>query len=196
MMNDIDIKSLWKKQQTPALDLSAIRKKIRHFRLRRLGESYAVIILMTSAIGLGMVVWIYWTPLLTLTKTGIALLSVGFLLPVLSYGRQLHLYYGLKPDCSNSNYMKKLLKIKKQEYHQQHIVLDLYFLLLSLGFSLYMYEYTFFHSTCRGITAYSALALWICLNWFVFRPYIIKKRNRKFADFVKDIEHHQKQLSE
>ena len=43
MMNDIDIKSLWKGQQAPVADLSAIHKKIKRFRLRRIGEAYAYI---------------------------------------------------------------------------------------------------------------------------------------------------------
>lgn len=63
MMNDIDIKSLWKGQQAPVADLSAIRKKIKRFRLRRIGEAYAVIMLMILAIVFGAVIWICWTPL-------------------------------------------------------------------------------------------------------------------------------------
>lgn len=175
MKNDIDIKSLWKGQQVPVIDLSAVRKKIKYFRLRRMGESCAVIMLMMLASASGVTVWIHWPPLLSVTKAGIILLSMGFMLPVLSYGRLLRLYYGLKTDCSNVDYMSNLLKIKKQEHRQQHIVLNLYFLVLSLGFSLYTYEYTFHHSSPRGIIAYSVLLSWISLNWFVFRPYIIKK---------------------
>ena len=87
MMSDIDIKSLWKGQQAPVADLSAIRKKIKRFRLRRIGEAYAVITLMILAIVFGAVIWICWTPLLTVTKVGITLLSIGFMLPALSYGR-------------------------------------------------------------------------------------------------------------
>ena len=49
MKNDIDIKYLWKGQQVPAIDLSAVRKKIKYFRLRRMGESCAVIMLMMLA---------------------------------------------------------------------------------------------------------------------------------------------------
>lgn len=190
MENDIDIKSLWKGQQVPVIDLSAVRKKIKYFRLRRMGESCAVIMLMMLASASGVTVWIHWPPLLSVTKAGIILLSMGFMLPVLSYGRLLRLYYGLKTDCSNVDYMSNLLKIKKQEHRQQHIVLNLYFLFLSLGFSLYTYEYTFHHSSLRGIIAYSVLLSWISLNWFIFRPYIIKKRNRRFSKLVKCIESH------
>lgn len=102
-------------------------KKIKYFRLRRMGESCAVIMLMMLASASGVTVWIHWPPLLPVTKAGIILLSMGFMLPVLSYGRLLRLYYGLKTDCSNVDYMSNLLKIKKQEHRQQHIVLNLYF---------------------------------------------------------------------
>ena len=126
--------------------------------------TYAVITLMILAIVFGAVIWICWTPLLTVTKVGIILLSIGFMLPALSYGRLLRLYYGLK--------------------------------FLSIGFALYGYEYTFFHSFYWGIIAYSILLLWITLNWFVFRPRIIRKRNHKFYDFMKYIESHREQLLE
>ena len=131
-------------------------------------------------------IWICWTPLLTVTKVGITLLSIGFMLPALSYGRLLRLYYGLKIDSTNIDYIDNLLRIKKREYRQQHLILNLYFFFLSIGFALYGYEYTFFHSFYWGIIAYSILLLWIALNWFVFRPRIIRKRNHKFYSVAVD----------
>lgn len=196
MMNDIDIKSLWKGQQAPVADLSVIRKKIKRFRLRRIGEAYAVITLMILAIVFGAIIWICWTPLLTVTKMGIILLSIGFMLPALSYGRLLRLYYRLKIDSTNIDYIDNLLRIKKREYRQQHLILNLYFFFLSIGFALYGYEYTFFHSFYWGIIAYSILLLWIALNWFVLRPRIIRKRKHKFYDFMRYIESHREQLFE
>lgn len=193
-MNDIDIRSFWKGQPIPAIDLSAMRRKIRHFRLRRIVEAYLVIALMALALVFGMAIWIFWTPELAVTKVGIALTVVGFILPVLSYGRSLRLYHGLKADCSNIDYMNRLLEIKRQEHRQLHIVLDLYFMFLSSGFSLYIYEYTFCRSSCLGIVAYSLLFLWISINWFVFRPYMIRKRNSKFSDLIKNIEDCMEQL--
>ena len=118
------------------------------------------------------------------------------MLPALSYGRLLRLYYGLKIDSNNIDYIDNLLRIKKREYRQQHLILDLYFFFLSIGFALYGYEYTFFHSFYWGIIAYSILLLWIALNWFVFRPRIIRKRNHKFYDFMRYIESHREQLLE
>ena len=196
MMNDTDLRNFWEGQQTPVVDLSAIHKKIKYFKLRRIGESYAIIILMILAIAFGMMIWIHWTPLLTVTKMGIILLTTGFMLPILSYGKLLFLYHRLKIDNSNVDYMNRILKIKKQEYRQQHFILNLYFLFLSLGFVLYCYEYTFYRSFYWGIIAYSILLLWITLNWFVLRRSMIKKRHRKFSDFMNLVESYKKQLLE
>ena len=102
----------------------------------------------------------------------------------------------LKIDSPNIDYIDNLLRIKKREYRQQHLILNLYFFFLSIGFALYGYEYTFFHSFYWGIIAYSILLLWIALNWFVFRPRIIRKRNHKFYDFMRYIENHREQLLE
>lgn len=102
----------------------------------------------------------------------------------------------MKIDSTHIDYIDNLLRIKKREYRQQHIILNLYFFFLSIGFALYGYEYTFFHSFYWGIIAYSILLLWIALNWFVFRPHIIRKRNHRFYDFVRYIESYREQLLE
>lgn len=192
----MDMRALWKGQPAPVADLDAMRKRIRRFALRRIGEACAVIVLMMTAIAAGVLIWTCWPPRLMLTRVGIVLACAGFMLPVWSYGRALRLYYGLNPDCSNRDYMDRLLKIKREEYRQRHAVLNLYFLLLSLGFALYSYEYAFSRSFCFGVTACSILLLWIALNWFVFRPRLLKRRSRSFSDFMKCVERCRNQLSE
>lgn len=190
MMNDNDMKSLWLGQQVPAADLSVVRHKIRYFRLCRVGEACVVIVLMALVIAFGLFIWMHWTPLLAVTKVGIVLLAVGCILPVLSYSRQLYLYQRLRIDSSNVDYTNGLLNIKRLEFRQQPVVLTLYFVLLSGGFGLYVYEYAFSRSLCCGIMVYVALLLWIVLNWIVIRPRVLLRRNRKFACFMKYIESH------
>lgn len=68
------------------------------------------------------------------------------------------------------------------------MTLNAYFMLLGIGFGFYMYEYTFFQSWQKGVIAYIILFTWIALNRFLFRPCIIRKRKRHFADLVKNVE--------
>lgn len=195
-MNDTEIKSLWRGQPAPVAELPVMRARINRFRSRRIAEACAVILLMMAAIAFGVLIWTCWPPQLILTRVGIVLACAGFMLPVWSYGRALSLYYGLNPDCSNRDYMARLSKIRRTEYKRQHVVLNLYFLLLSSGFALYTYEYAFSRSWRFGVVACSVLLLWIALNWFVLRPHLLKRRNRRFAEFERWIESYGEQLSE
>ena len=63
-------------------------------------------------------------------------------------------------------------------------MLTAYFVLLSLGLCLYMYEYTFARSWPTGIAAYVGLAGWIALNWFYFRPRILRKDKQRLEQFI------------
>lgn len=188
MKSDVDIKTLWDNQQVPPADFSLVRRKIERFRLRRIIDSAAIVILMLSVIALGLFIWIYWPPQLITTKIGLILSLSSFMLPILSFGWLLYLYHKLKKDRPCGVYLEHLSALKKQENRQQNIILNAYFLLLSVGLTFYMYEYTFFQSWQKGAIAYAILLVWIALNWFVFRPRLIKKRKRQFADLMKDIE--------
>lgn len=188
MKSDVDIKTLWDNQQVPPADFSLVRRKIERFRLRRIIDSAAIVILMLSVIALGLFIWIYWPPQLITTKIGLILSLSGFMLPLLSFGWLLYLYHKLKKDRPCAVYLEHFSALKKQENRQQNIILNAYFLLLSVGLTFYMYEYTFFQSWQKGAIAYAILLAWIALNWFVFRPRLIKKRKREFADLMKDIE--------
>lgn len=185
---EMDLKSLWNARKIPVADLSSVRKQVRRFRWHRLMEVSAIIILTISVMALGVVVWVCWTPQLVVTKIGIVLVTIAFVLSVLSHGRSLYLYYGLNEHCTGINYVNRLLAIKRQEIRLQRIVLSLYFLFLSLGFGLYGYEYTFYRSTVIGVVSYTLLSAWIALNWFVLRPRMLKKRNRRFSDCISHIE--------
>lgn len=188
MKSDVDIKTLWDNQQVPPADFSLVRRKIERFRLRRIIDSAAIVILMLSVIALGLFIWIYWPPQLITTKIGLILSLSSFMLPLLSFGWLLYLYHKLKKDRPCAVYLEHLSALKKQENRQQNIILNAYFLLLSVGLTFYMYEYTFFQSWQKGAIAYAILLAWIALNWFVLRPRLIKKRKRQFAELMKDIE--------
>lgn len=78
--------------------------------------------------------------------------------------------------------------VKNRESFMQTKVLNLYFILLSAGIGLYMYEYAWKRSLIFGVVAYSVVLLWVGFNWFFLRPRIIKKNKRKTEDLIKQIE--------
>lgn len=184
MKNEMDLKSLWNAPQTPVPSVSDIRKKAKRFRLRGLIEVWITISLLVAALLFGWVIWICWTPQFLITHIGMVLLTIGFTIPSVANGKRLYLYYHLREDCTSTDYINQLLRIKEVERKQQYLVINLYFLFLSLGFGLYMYEYTFPVSIIHGSISYFLFFIWIALNRFLFRPYIIRKWEERYSEFL------------
>ncbi len=98
------------------------------------------------------------------------------------------LYKKANEGQSNAEYQENLLKIKMEEGRIQTTIMTLYFILLSAGIALYMYEYTSYMPFRWGIFSYSIVVLWICFNWFVLRPKVIKKNREKTDELIGQLE--------
>ena len=96
----------------------------------------------------------------------------------------------------NIDYLNNLLMLKGKETFMQTKVMSLYFILLSSGILLYMYEYTLNSSFTFRLIAYSVLFLWIALNWFVLRPVMIRKNRRRMDCLIRQIEKIKSQVDE
>lgn len=194
MEKNKNIKELWNRQAVPAVAPSIVFKRIKDFRHRRIMRTLLLSIILLLTITFVVFVWIFYKPLLLSTKVGIILtvLSVSFVL--LFNLRLLPLYRKLNENQSNQAYLIGLLAVRKQEIYMQTKLLNLYFLLLSAGISLYMYEYIMSKSVMYQIVSYSVLFLWIGINWFYLRPLISRKNKQKINDLIKQVEKITEQL--
>lgn len=187
MENNINLKKLWEKQSVPVADWSDVLRKINRFKKNRIQKKINIIIILMLTIGLASFIWIYFEPQLIVTKIGI-ILSVASLGIATIFNYKLILLYKMVDERqTNSNYLNNLLTIKKTENFMQTKVLNLYFILLSTGIGLYMYEYAWTRSVTFGVIAYLVLFFWVGLNWFFLRPRTIEKSNRKFEDLIVQI---------
>ena len=96
---------------------------------------------------------------------------------------------------SNQQYLKKLQALKEKQLFMQTTILNLYFLLLSTGISLYMYEYIVQMTVLLGVFSYGITGVWILFNWFYLRPKQIKKQQSKLNDIINKFENIQAQLN-
>jgi hypothetical protein len=74
--------------------------------------------------------------------------------------------------------------------------LNLYFILLSIGIGLYMYEYTSRMKPIWGIVTYGITFIWILFNWFYLRPKQINKQKAKLDTIISKFEMVSNQLDE
>lgn len=187
MGNDIDIRELWNKQMVPVVDQSDIFGKIESFRKKRIRRTIILNVVLLLTILFIIFIWVHFKPQLMSTKIGI-ILSVLPMGMVLVFNNGLtSLYRKIDEKQSNMDYLNALLEVRSREYIMQTKLMNFYFILLSAGIGLYMYEYTLNRSLIFGVAAYSVVLLWIVFNWFFLRPRMIEKNKRKMEDLIRQI---------
>ena len=196
MESNIDIKELWNRQTVPAADQSEILNKISRFRKSGLKRGIFLDVILVLTILFMIFIWIYFKPQFLSTKIGIIVGILPMCIVVVFNRKITSLYRSLDEKQSNIDYLNNLLMLKGKETFMQTKVMSLYFILLSSGILLYMYEYTLNSSFTFRLIAYSVLFLWIALNWFVLRPVMIRKNRRKMDCLVRQIEKIKSQVDE
>lgn len=193
--NSIDIKELWNKQVVPIADQSALFSRIRRFRRRGIGKLVILNLILLLTILFVAFIWIYFQPRLISTKIGIILTVLPMGIVMAYSSRLLPFYRKIDENCSNFDYLNDLYAVRNKMDFMQTKILNLYFVLLSLGIGLYMYEYIVDMTLRTGIIAYSAFFLWVGVNWLVLRPRIIRKNRQKMDRLIKQVEKIKRQLN-
>jgi len=195
MDNNIDFKDLWNKQavsQPNKEDLLSRLNKFKISSLRRLIISNVLLIATSAFI---IFIWYYYQPQLITTKIGIVLTILAMVIYLFNYNKLFSSYKAIDNTQSNNEYLQKLIIIRTKQQFMQSTMLSLYFIILSLGICLYIYEYTSRMTTFWAIFAYSITLTWIGFNWFYIRPRQIKKQETKINELISKFETINKQLA-
>lgn len=141
-------------------------------------------------------IWVYYQPQMITTKIGIILTILAMVIFVIANNQSFALFRKITTTQSNSEYMINLIAIKAKQQFMQTTMLNLYFVLLSTGIGLYMYEYTQLMKAFWGIFAYGITSIWILFNWFYLRPKQIKKQQSKLDEIIGKFKMLNEQLNE
>ena len=196
MNSNINFNELWAKQKTGEPNKEELLSKINKFKksnLKRLIITNLLLIITSLFI---IFIWVYYQPQMITTKIGIILTVLAMVIFVISYNQSFALFRKTTNTQSNSEYLKNLIAIKAKQQFMQTTMLYLYFVLLSTGIGLYMYEYTQLMTAFWGIFAYGITSIWILFNWFYLRPKQIKKQQSKLDEIIGKFEMLNEQLNE
>lgn len=196
MSDNINFKDLWAKQTSNAPNpenLIAEIKKMNQYNLRKL--VFTNILLIATSIFI-ILIWIYYQPQLFTTKIGIILIILAIMVFLLAYNKSYSLFKGYRNSQSNRDYLKNLLAIKAKQKFMETTMLNLYFILLSIGIGLYMFEYASRMKPIWGLVTYGITFLWILFNWFYLRPKQINKQRAKLDTIISKFEMVNNQLDE
>lgn len=188
MSDNINFKDLWNKQISIAPNPDNLIfeiKKLKKSNLKKLVLTNLLFIATSVSI---ILIWMYFQPQLLSTKIGILLIILAMVIFLFAYNESYSLFKNNMNSQSNSDYLKDLLAIKAKQKFMGKTILNLYFILLSSGIGLYMYEYTSRMKPLWAIITYGITSIWILYNWFYLRPKQIKKQKAKLDEIISKFE--------
>lgn len=193
---NIDFKNIWQKQKGNQPDLKDLLNKLQYYKsknLRKLILTNVLLLLTSIFIGL---IWCHYQPQLISTKIGIVLTILAMAIYLFAYNKLFTFFYKTNDTETNIEYLQSLYTLKNKQGFVQTTMTNLYFIMLSAGICLYMYEYTSRMTTSMAIFAYSITLIWIGFNWFYIRPKTVKKQQAKLNELIKKFEDITQQLKE
>ncbi|MBP4138110.1 hypothetical protein [Flavobacterium geliluteum] len=195
MDNNTDFKDLWKKQKVNQPNIEELLLKIKQFKKAGLKSFWITnVLLIATSVFIGLV-WYYYQPQFISTKIGIVVTILSMIIYLSVYSKLLSSFKTIDSDKSNQEYLLKLIEIKKKQHFLQSTMMNLYFIMLTIGIGLYMYEYAVRMTAFWAIFAYGITLLWFAFNWFYIRPKQIKKQEQKIDGLIAKFEAVNEQLT-
>lgn len=196
MNPNINFNELWAKQKTGEPDIEDLLSKMNTFKKSNLKKLIITNLLLITTSLFIILIWVYFQPQMITTKIGIIVTILAMVIFVIGYNQSFVLFRKQTNTLSTTEYLKDLLAIKAQQEFMQTTMLNLYFILLSIGIGLYMFEYTERMTVFWGIVAYGITSIWILFNWFYLRPKQIKKQQSKLDEIIGKFEELHEQLTQ
>ncbi|WP_080776782.1 hypothetical protein [Chryseobacterium phocaeense] len=196
MATNIDFNNLWKQQNAQKPSIEEMLGKLKKFRsenVRKLILTNILLIITCAGIGL---IWYHYQPQMLTTKIGIVLVILAMVIFLAVYNQLFKNFQKLSSGITNTEYLQGLYSLKSRQKFIQTTMMNLYFIMLSTGIGLYMYEYTSRMEPIYAVTAYTATLLWIGINWFYLRPKTISKQQAKINGLIDKFEELNNQLKD
>lgn len=194
--NNIDFTTIWKQQKGAQPNIDELMNKLKQYKKSNLRKMIVSNILLLATSGFVIFIWYHYQPQFITSKIGIVLTILAMLIYLFAYNKQFSTFKNIDDTQTNSEYLKSLTVLKVKQKHIQTTMLSLYFIMLSLGICLYMYEYTSRMTKFWAIFAYAITMTWIGFNWFYIRPKTIKKQQTKLDELISKFETVNKQFNE
>ncbi|SHL24545.1 hypothetical protein [Flavobacterium saccharophilum] len=186
--NNIDFKALWKKQTVSQPNIEDLMARLKQFKKAAIRSLWITNVLLLATSAFILFVWYYYQPQFISTKIGIIITILAMVIYLFTYNKLLGKYKNIETTQTNNEYLRNLILIKKKQQFLQTKIMTFYFIALTTGICLYMYEYAS-RMTLLGVSlTYGLTLLWMMFNWFYIRPKQIKKQQTKINELITKFE--------
>jgi hypothetical protein len=195
MKDNIDFKQYWNKQKIETQEPKELIKKANAFKRKmRFNLIITNVILLATCMSMSFV-WFYFQPNFLSTKIGILLCIIAMIVYLAYRNTSVPLLSRDYPELDTKTHLEQLLTLKEKQRFQQTTLLNGYFIFLSLGIGLYMYEYVVRMTLLWAIFCYGIVLFWIALNAFYFKPKTIKKQQAQLNKLIFQLKDLKEQLN-
>lgn len=194
--DNFNFNELWSSQKAQQPNKEDLVLKLNNFKKSNRNKIILVntLLLVTSMAIL--LIWFFCKPQMVTTKVGIILIVLAIFILVISLSKSFSLFKEANESDDVQQYLKNLISIKDSQRFIQTTMLNLYFLMLSTGIALYMYEYACMMTTFWAIFVYTITGSWILFSWLFFRPRMIRKQQERINDVLSNFERINQQLKD
>lgn len=193
---NIDFKNIWQQQKSNKPNIDDLLNKLKHFKNKSLRKLVITnVLLVATSIFIGLI-WFHYQPQFTSTKIGIVLTILAMAVYLAAYNKLFMFFYKTDDTQTSSEYLQSLYILKNKQRFMETTMINVYFIMLTGGISLYMYEYASRMTLLMAIVTYGITLLWVGFNWFYIRPRTIRKQQTKLNELIKKFESINKQLKE
>ncbi len=184
MSDNINLKEIWNRQEVAIPNIQNLYDNVNQLKKLNLLKLIGITITGITTIIFISFIWYFYQPKLITTKIGILLSIISIVIYVIAHNSMLSFLFKKNRAINNKDYLQLLIKLKEKQLFLQTRTLNTFFILFSLGISLYLFEFTLKMSILLGAVIYTTTLVWIAINWFYFKPLIIKKQNTKIDQLL------------
>jgi hypothetical protein len=186
--NNINFYNLWNGQKIEQINIKDLKHKLNSYKKEQRMRLFIsnVVFLITTIIVL--LIWFYYQPKLISTKIGMIITILAMIIFIIPLNQDRKIYTKSNETKNNNDFLNELYTLKDKQTYIHTNLLNLYFVLLTCGIGLYMYEYTSQMTQFWTFFVYGTFVLWVLFNWFYFRPLQIKKQQAKVNEIIYDLE--------
>ncbi|MFT3793266.1 hypothetical protein [Flavobacterium sp.] len=139
---------------------------------------------------------LHYDPKMPTTKLGTLIVVIAIVMQIIASGKLIPMTRKTDATSSTADFLKQMLQIQQKQLYLQTTIMSLYFVMLSGGIFLYMYEYAVRMGALGFGLTYGLTALWIALSWFYIRPRTIRKQNGALNEVIENLQKMNRQFAE
>jgi len=188
METEYNFEEIWKQRETRLPDIETIKSKAQSFRKKQLWSSVYLTFCLLLSFGTIIWVWYSFPDLHFMTKSGMVFALSALMLYIFQNFQKIKIINKINPALNNQEYLKQLKILQQKDLYMQTKGTSIYYILLSLGMALYLYEFAERMSVFWGIFAYFITFGWILFGWFYIRPRKIRNQQEKISDVIRSLE--------